>query len=54
VRAVDSQHLGSTGTIQSEVLTHSTSNGISREYLRIGFDHDDGELVPVENVEVLV
>lgn len=54
VRVVDSHRLGTVGTVDSDVVSQSTSSGVSRDYLRVSFESGGAELVPVENVEVLV
>lgn len=54
VRVADSHRLGLAATVVSQPKSGTLANGMYREYVEVEFENKDRDLVPVQNVEVLV
>ena len=54
VRVVDAHRLGLSGTVVSGPTTGTLSNGLLRDYVEVEFENNEREMVPAENVEIVV
>jgi hypothetical protein len=54
VRVVETHRLGVAAVVQSEPAAHAFSSGLQRLYVEVQFEGGNVDLVPLENVEVLL